>query len=558
MTRSYDVSAASPGTALGPAWRPRVVDPSPVAPAGARNGIEDVQAAFAATASRLGALAALFRADGEEESAAILDAEAMIALDPDFLAEVVERLRDDPSLAAEGAVRDVAEKHADVIESLESERLRARAADVRQVGRMVVEHLTGSRRRPATAEPFVIVDDEVTAPDLLEHAEQVLGAVSSRGGASSHASIVARSLGIPFVVQAPADAVTVEDGTLVLVDARAGRRDRLPRRPARRRPPWRCVASAAAAESAARASRSLPAETRDGVTISLLANVSSRVEARRAVAADCAGIGLLRTELAFLDATDWPTRTDHETRLCPVVGPLAGLPVTIRLLDFTNDKRPAFLHDEDLGLEALLDHPWALDAQLRAIVRAGRTVDVRVLLPMVVDPAQVERVRARLAALAEEAGLAVPPIGSMVEVPEAAEAAASLAAVSDFLSIGTNDLTATTMRLPRTDPRVTTSMTLHPAVLRLVAATVEAAQAAAVPVSVCGDAAADPVVLPLLVGAGLRAVSVAPSRLDGVRVLVRDLEVTRCAEVLAEARQLPDHVAVGRLVTSSVRLGHAS
>lgn len=552
MTTSYDVLVAAPGTALGPAWRPRSPTLAHVAA-----GAEEVATAFATTARRLGDLAATYRAEGAVEAAAILEAEALIAGDPVLLEEVVERLRSDPSGSAGTVVQDVADRQAAIIESLDSERLRARAADVRQVGRMVVEHLSGSRRYPPTTEPFVLVDDEVTAPDLLEHAEQVLGAVSRQGGSSSHAAIVARSLGIPLVVQAPDDAVTVDDGTLVLVDADSGRvlvsPDDEAQAAARAE-----TARSAAAEAAARERRSLPPVTRDSVVVSLLANVTSRIEARRAVTAGCEGVGLLRTELTFLDAADWPTRADHEALLRRVLPPLAGLPVTVRLLDFTNDKRPVFTHSDVLDLDALLSHPWALDAQLSAIVTAGRQFDLRVLLPMVVEPRQVETVRSRLRVAAEAAGLPTPPVGSMVELPQAASSAAALAAVSDFLSLGTNDLTASTLGLHRTDPRMTTSMTLHPAVLELVAETVEAARAATIPVSVCGDAAADPLALAMLVGAGLRIVSVAPSRLDAVRALVRQLDVGRCADLLAEARSLPDQAAVERLVGSRVRLGHAS
>ena len=309
------------------------------------------------------------------------------------------------------------------------------------------------------------------------------------------------------------------------------------------------AADRAAAAEAERALQALPAETVDGTRVTLLANVASGVEARRAVEAGCDGVGLLRTELGFLDAHDWPLRAEHEAHLAPVLAPLAGLPVTVRLLDFTNDKRPAFADATALGLDGLLAHPDALDAQLAAIVAAGRGVDLRVLIPMVVSPDQVRTVRRRLRRAADREGVAVPALGPMVELPAAARAAADLAGVSDFLSLGTNDLTAATLGLDRTDPTFTASLTLHPAVLDLVDATVRAGAAAGVPVSVCGDAAADPQVLPVLLE---QASGPSASRRHGWPRSGRSSgdDAGRCTDLFGQARSTGP--------ASSVRLGHAS
>jgi phosphoenolpyruvate-protein kinase (PTS system EI component) len=555
VTTTYDVVGAAPGTALAPAWRPR---PSGAAAASVAAGPEDVASAFAAAAARLDDLASSFRANGATESADILEAEALIARDPLFLEEALSAVQSDDASSAMAAVQQVADRHAAAMELLDSSMLRERAADIRQVGRMVVEQLAGGRREPPAATSFVLVAEEVTAPDLLENADQVVGAVSTRGGAGSHAAIVARSLGVPLVVQAPGSAVEVPDGTLLLVDADRGRLVVSPdkstlgglRHPS---PPQQNAAGALTERLT----------TADGVEVSLLANIASAVEARRAVAAGAVGVGLVRTELAFLDAPDWPTFLQHELQLRPMLQPLAGRPVSVRLLDFTNDKRPPFLHagtpsnsGQTLGLATLLNHPWALDEQLRAILSAGRDVGLGVLVPMVSDAHEVESVRRRLESVLD--GRAPVPVGAMVELPEAAERAVALAQASDFLSLGTNDLTAATLGLARTDARLTPAMTAHPAVLRCIALTVDAATALDCPVSVCGDAAADATVLPLLVGAGLRSFSVGVSRLGDVRALVRGLDVTSCVDVLEQAVTLSDEAAVRRLVTSEVRTNHAS
>jgi phosphoenolpyruvate-protein kinase (PTS system EI component) len=553
VTTTYDVVGAAPGTALAPAWRPR----RPDAAAAVDAGPEDVASAFAAAAARLDDLASSFRASGATESADILEAEALIARDPVFLEEAISAVQSGDSATAMAAVQQVADRHAAAMEQLDSAMLRERAADIRQVGRMVVEQLAGGRCEPPAATTFVLVAEEVTAPDLLENADQVVGAVSTRGGAGSHAAIVARSLGVPLVVEAPASAVEVPDGTLLLVDADHGLLVVSP--------DTRTQSTVHSIEAAHGATADVAAAltTADGVEVSLLANIASAVEARRAVAAGAVGVGLVRTELAFLDAPDWPSSVRHELQLRPMFQPLAGRPVTVRLLDFTNDKRPPFLRGNPpntsgntLGLATLLDHPWALDEQLRAILSAARDVGLAVLVPMVSDAHEVESVRCRLESVLD--GRAPVPLGAMVELPEAAEGAAKLAQASDFLSLGTNDLTASTLGLARTDARLTPTMTAHPAVLRCIALTVDAAAAVDCPVSVCGDAAADAIVLPLLVGAGLRSFSVGVSRLGDVRALVRGLDVPSCVDVLAQALTLSDEAAVQRLVTSEVRTSHAS
>jgi phosphoenolpyruvate-protein kinase (PTS system EI component) len=566
VTTTYDVVGAAPGTALAPAWRPR---PSGAAATLVAARPEDVASAFAAAAARLDDLASSFRASGATESADILEAEALIARDPVFLEEAIRAVQSGDASSAMAAVQQVADRHAAAMELLESAMLRERAADIRQVGRMVVEHLAGGRREPPAATSFVLVAEEITAPDLLENADQVVGAVSTRGGASSHAAIVARSLGVPLVVEAPGSAVEVPDGTLLLVDADRGRLVVSPDRHTLGglRPPSSPTLGGlrppSSPQQSARGDLTEQLTTADGVGVSLLANIASAVEARRAVAAGAVGVGLVRTELAFLDAPDWPTFVQHELQLRPLLQPLAGRPVSVRLLDFTNDKRPPFLRastpntsGDTLGLATLLHHPWALDEQLRAILSAGRDVGLGVLVPMVSDAHEVESVRRRLESVLD--GRAPVPVGAMVELPEAAERAAALAQASDFLSLGTNDLTAATLGLARTDARLTPAMTAHPAVLRCVALTVDAAVAVGCPVSICGDAAADPVVLPLLVGAGLRSFSVGVSRLGDVRALVRGLDVPSCVDVFEQALTLSDEAAVQRLVTSEVRTSHAS
>lgn len=512
MTREHGGTGCSPGVAVGPAWRPRSDEATRVVTASA----VEVRSAFAATAAALEELAAGHRSAGHPPYADILEVEAMIALDPSFADAAVAALADD----AVAAVGVAGERHAAALEALASAELRERAADVRVVARFVQDRLLGRAPVVPPPGPLVLVAEEVAAPDLLAHAEQLLAAVSLRGGPSSHASIVARSLGIPFVVGVPLAPLDLPDGAAVLVDGDAGRVVV---------EPGPDTASALAVEPdpllVARL-RALPLRTRDGVEVRLLVNVASAVEARRAVERGAVGVGLLRTELAHLDAVRWPTRDEHARALRPVLAELAGRPVTVRLLDFTHDKVPPFLAARpEESLELLLSDPDALAAQLEALLDVGREVELQVLVPMVETPAQLAAVRGALTAAAEAVGAASPPLGAMLESPAAIAGLPALLDMADFFSLGTNDLAAATLGVARTDPRTGPSAAARPEVLTQVRRAANLTRAANRPLSLCGDAAADPAVLPLLLAAGVSTFSVAPSRLDDVRSTVLETTV---------------------------------
>ncbi|HEU4424331.1 MAG TPA: putative PEP-binding protein, partial [Pilimelia sp.] len=265
------------------------------------------------------------------------------------------------------------------------------------------------------------------------------------------------------------------------------------------------------------------------------ANVGSVAEADAAVAAGAPGVGLLRTEMPFLTAAGWPTVAAHVAALAPVLRRFPGAPVTVRTLDFAADKLPSFLRAGAAGLAGgaagrglplMLAAGDAFADQFRAILDAGAGVDLRVMIPMVAGVDELRACRALLAKAAAEAGTATPPLGAMVELPDAVAAIEALAAEADFLSIGSNDLTAAILGLDRRDPALTPARAAEPAVLRAIEAVVGAAARHGRPVSVCGDAAADPDVVPVLLRLGIGTLSVAPAALDEVRALVRDTDVT--------------------------------
>jgi phosphoenolpyruvate-protein kinase (PTS system EI component) len=257
------------------------------------------------------------------------------------------------------------------------------------------------------------------------------------------------------------------------------------------------------------------------------------------LAAGAAGVGLLRTEIPFVGATAWPTQAEHQAALTPPLELLAGRPAVVRLLDFSGDKIPPFLATSAPtgaaanGLTALLAAPQALSAQLRAILGAGRDTELRIMVPMVTTVTELARVEAALAEAADQQKTSPPLLGMMVEVESAAAGAAAFTGTTGFFSIGTNDLTSEVLGIDRADPRMRPGLAADPRVLSLLRQVVAAAADRGLPVSVCGDAAADPEVLPLLLGLGIRTFSVGAARLPQVAAWVAAADTARAAEQAA-------------------------
>jgi phosphoenolpyruvate-protein kinase (PTS system EI component) len=289
------------------------------------------------------------------------------------------------------------------------------------------------------------------------------------------------------------------------------------------------TAARAAARRAAIEARSLPAVTTDGRALTVLANVASAAEVRAALDAGAEGVGLLRTELLCLDAARWPSEAEHRRALRPVLAPLAGRVATVRVLDFGGDKLPPFLAADDdgsRGIALLLRHPSALEDQLAAILAEGGGCRLRIMLPMVDDASQVTAVEELLARARARTCVETGSLGAMIETPAAVADAPAIAERAAFLSIGTNDLTASTLGVDRfaagparaDDPRV----------LAAIARTVDAGHEAALTVEVCGEAAADPVMVPLLLGLGVDELSAGAARVGELRAHIRSLSLDAC------------------------------
>ncbi len=513
-------SPASPGVATGPAWRRAdAIRNGRKIPAQDRaREVELAKEALAAAAEAVHAVAAGLRA----EEAEIIETGALIALDPALQRAVAEAIERD-GLPAAPAILRAADEQAAKIAALGDATLAARADDVRSLGRRAARLSTDPDAGAPPGPDVILVAHDLGPADVAELAPDLAGVALVAGGATAHAAIVARSLGIPMVTGLEPELLEIDDGIPVALDGGTGS--------VTIEPPQELAEAAAERMRARRlkaqlaeSGRDQPAITADGRRITVLANVATVAELEVALRAGAEGIGLLRTELAFLDATDWPTEQDYTEALEPILAGLGPRRAVVRVLDFGADKSPPFLRaDGDRGVELLLGHPDAFASQLRAIALAASGRDVQILLPMVGAPSQVAAVRLALERLAAQLGVApVPALGAMIETPVAAERSPAIAQHSDFLSIGTNDLTASTLGADRF--AANEARAHDPRVLRLISRSVESARQAGIPIEVCGEAASDPLMLPLLIGLGVEEVSVGAAQVAAVRDWVRRLD----------------------------------
>lgn len=549
-TRTLRGTPASPGLAAGVVriLGRAVDDDRAVAPEDRPTEVRHARRALKRAASELSELGGRLRAEHREEEAEIVETGVLFALDPMLTDEVVAAI-DERGMHAAVALVAAAENQAKIIAALDDELLAARAADIRSLGRRAAR-LVGEPAPEVlrdTGPAVVLVASDLGPADVAELATDVFAIALAGGGATAHAAIVARSLGLPMVVGTGADLLEIADGETVVVD---GARGLVLVDPSDAELVEANRASASA--HAISGDAALPAVTRDNRTIAVLGNVSSVAEVRLALEGGAEGVGLLRTELAFLDATGWPTEAEHTLHLEPVLALLGGRTATVRLLDFGADKTPPFLAGTiERGVHLLLRHPDALGAQLRAILRAGRGTNLRLLVPMVTEVADITRVRAALRdALQELPPTETPQLGAMIEVPAAAAMADQLAGDVEFFSFGTNDLTQYQLGLDRNRPGRPPAH--HPGVLRLIAATVTAARRHGVITEVCGEAASDALVMPLLVGLGVDELSVGASRVPCVRDWVRRLDYA-VLQALAERAVASESAAAVEALMTPVR-----
>jgi phosphotransferase system enzyme I (PtsI) len=502
------------------------------------------------------------------DEARIFDAQILMLEDADFIGASEDLIREN-HLTAEKAFEFKALEQRDAWMSVGSARLKDRIADLNGVMVRVVRHLMhlGDEELEGLAQPSIVVAREVY-PGLAVQLDrsQVIAIASEEGTRTSHAAILAHSMGMPAVMGIVGALGRIETGMMLLLD---GARGTVLLDPT---PAEIADANARGARDHARGVElerevSLPAVTTDGLRVALRGNVDlpEEIEAARAHGAE--GVGLLRTEFFITGHSTLPTEDEQARYFAKVGKAFPSYPVVIRSYDLGGDKFPAafqapFEANPFLGWRAIrvcLDHPDLFRGQIRAVLRAAADAQIHLMIPLVTRLSEVQHTREMVAEegrlLAREGvrAAASVPVGVMVETPAAAVLADRFAAESDFLSVGTNDLTQYTLVVDRGNARLADRFTPHdPSVLRLLKQIADAACAARKPASVCGEMASEPLSAFLLIGLGYETLSVAPPALPRIRWLVRQLSRARAAAAAKDALDARTDVEVLEILRAGV------
>jgi len=545
----------SPGIAVGPAvivrWALPEVPQRVVPRTQVEKEVRRLRAAIKDVKRQLGELRARVEDRAGIDEARIFDAQILLLDDKEFIGDVAELIREN-HLVAEKAFEFKTLEVRDLWTSSGSPLLKDRLADVTGVAIRVIQHLM--HRGSANvwddiAEPSILVAKELS-PGLTVQLdrEHVVGLISEEGTRTSHAAILAHSIGIPAIFGVRGAVARIQQGTQVILDGTRGTvlLDPTPEEvaEAERREARRREMSAHLEEAVAQ-----PSLTLDGVHVALRGNVDLPDEVEAAKAHGAEGVGLLRTEFLITGHSTLPSEDEQAAYYRRVGEAFPGHPVVIRTYDLGGDKFPAPFRgpaeaNPFLGWRAIrvcLDEPEMFRTQIRAVLRAAATANLHLMIPLVTTLEEVERTREMVGEEAdrlERAGIAAAktvPIGVMVETPAAAVMADRLAEISDFLSVGTNDLTQYTLVVDRSNARLADRFTPHdPSVLRLLKLVAEAARAAGKPASVCGEMASEPLSAFLLLGLGYETLSVAPPALPLIKWLIRQVSTAQ-ARAAADA-----------------------
>jgi len=571
--------AVSPGIAIGPIHDTsevptdvprRVITPAEVE--AEREKLNQAAATARKQVTKLKTRLNILPEEAQEELAPLLDAYILMLGNSRLLRGARKRIGD-AGLGAETAVLDEAEEIAALILAAKDDDkagLLRRAGEVREIGRRLIRTLTATPFRSLKDVPqgAILIAEDITPADaaLLDPA-RIAGVATEEGGADGHTAIMLRALGIPAVLgchglteaASRGDAAVLDGGTgrvvlhpgdAALVAAREG------------------LAGYARERTKLGKLRRLPAETTDGELVELQANLEIPAELPLIAQAGAQGIGLLRSEFLFMNRPELPDEDAQFDAYRSIVEAMAGDSVTIRVLDWGGEKDMEALAtgvpmgggpNPALGLRGirlLLKRPELLEEQFAAILRVSARGPVRVMLPMITIPEEVaqareiyERVARRLRRRGEALPEKLPPLGAMIETPGAALAADAIALEADFFAIGTNDLAMYTLAVDRAETDVAHLYDpLHPAVLRLVQFATEAALRMRMQVSVCGEMAGNPRLVPLLLGLGLRSLSMNASAIPRVKQAIRALDIDDCARFARRVMEQSDPARIRELV----------
>jgi phosphotransferase system enzyme I (PtsI) len=562
----------SPGIAIGPAYvlrRERIVIPEHrIRDEQADGEVERLRIAFAATRAKLEEIRRSMQSTGLVGT--IFDAQFLFLEDPTLLEHAESNIREH-GLNAEWALQRELRRLEQLFESMPDPYIRERASDIGFVVRRVLQALMGREPEGLRNAPtgVIVVAEDLSPGEVAQVTrDRVAGFVTETGSRTSHVTIMARSLEIPAVVGVGDElARELTDGVMLVVDGRTGRvlvdPDESTIAEYRKQ-----VADLAAVSRELMRFVDLPAETKDGVAVRLLANVDQIDEARDALRYGAEGIGLYRTEFLFLNRHDLPGEDEQRDAYAAILSAVAPYSATIRTLDLGGEKVPTGLDLSDepnpaLGLRGVrMSHnrPDVFRTQLRALLRASTAGRLKILLPMVSSLAEVEFARDTLDAVRRELaheGQSFDrdvPLGVMIETPAAAMIADLIAPLADFLSIGTNDLLQYTLAVDRTNEQVAYLYEpLHPAHLRMIQRIGQAARRTGIVVGMCGEMAGDPLHCWILLALGIGELSMAPFGIPLLKRILRDSTAAEARELLAEVLRLTSAAEIRDRVEDRMR-----
>jgi phosphoenolpyruvate-protein phosphotransferase len=483
---------------------------------------------------------------------AVIGAQLALLEDPSLTAAAHAEIASGSSAAA--AWRKATEAQAAILVSSGDRRIAERAEDVRDIEGRVLSALLGKKAAETQApDGAILLADELLPSHIVMLDPRKVGGIALvRGGPTSHAAILAAGMGLPMAVALGQPLEAVEAGTTVILDADSGRLDPDPPNDRLEQAKSK-LERRSAAEAAARQSGHQLCHTSDGTRIEVFANLGSLADAEAAVAQGAEGCGLLRTEFLFLERSTPPSEAEQTAQYQAIADALGDRPLIVRLLDVGGDKPAPYLDlpaEENpalgqRGIRVGLARTDLLETQIRAILAVQPKGRCRIMAPMIASLAELETV----ADMIERLGGA--ELGVMVETPAAAVTADLLTRRASFLSIGSNDLTQYVLAMDRGNAAVAAGVDgLHPAVLRLIARTSTDARDHGTLVAVCGGLAADPLGIPILVGLGVRELSVPPARVAATKALVSQLTLNACHALAAEALALDSAAAVRAFVAS--------
>lgn len=581
--KRFSGQAVSPGIAIGPLHE---VTEAALVVSRAGLSAEEVSAELvrlqeAITRSRhqlekLKSRLAALPDDSEAEIAPLLDVYLHMLAPSRLLRGVSARIQESRQ-NAEAAVYDEAEAQAGLILAQSGDDRagrQRRAEEVRELARRLIRNLTRQPFRSFAGLPqgcILAAEDLRPAEAALIKPQQFAGIVTSEGGLDGHTAVMLRALGLPTVLGVEGLLGKSRDGVQAIIDGESGEVILNPSKASLEEARKKLSAQTRRRRALALL-QNLPARTRCGVSVDLQANLELPFELSMIAGSGARGIGLVRSEFVFMNREQLPDENTLAQIYTSIIEAMDGDPVTIRLLDWGADKeiealaryQPAVPEPNPAlglrGIRVLLRYRELLEMQLAAILRAAAAGPVRIMLPMVSVVSEVaatkEVMRLVWRRLKRRRNLALPekmpPVGIMVETPAAALATPTLARYVDFFSIGTNDLTMYTLAADRSSPSgFEIYDPLEPAVLRLIHLTVSFATAAGIPVSVCGELASRPVVTPLLLGLGLRQLSMHGNAVPLVKRRIRASTMSECERLANAALAAPDARAVRALLTQS-------